>query len=171
MQIPVVAKRLCALIGAAAIAGCAATESKLAVPYEVTVIAAQDVNPDSTGRPSPIQVTVYELTSQGAFQSSDYFSLMDDARKALGEDVSDLHRLTLRPGEQKTVQRPGAIGARALGIVASYRDLDAGQWRIGVELPESRSTNIYKFWQFSPGSARIVVKAGRQGLALVSQED
>jgi type VI secretion system protein VasD len=63
------------------------------------------------------------------------------------------------------------VGAKALGIVAGYRDLDASQWRMLIDLPDSRSTNIYKFWQFSPGAARIKIQLDSHGMTLVSQEN
>ncbi len=159
------------LLLAAALSGCAATESKLPVPYELAFDAGSDVNPDSQGRPSPVQITVYELTSTSAFQSTDYFALQADARKALGGDLLETQQLTLHPGTAETLRRPGHVGAKALGIVAGYRDLDGSQWRMLIDLPASRSTNIYKFWQFSPGAARIEVQLNDHGMTLVSHED
>src|SRR5690606_12820903 len=113
----------------------------------------------------------YELRSPAAFQTTDYFALQADPGKALGADLLQVQRLTLHPGTPETLRRPGNVGAKALGIVAGYRDLDGSQWRMLVDLPESRSTNIYKFWQFSPDAARIKIQLDGHGMALVSQED
>ena len=153
------------------LAGCAATESKLAVPYEITFEAADDVNPDASGRASPIQLTVYELKSAAGFQAADYFSLQNNPLETLGAELLDTQRITLRPGQSGSIARPGHIEATAVGIVAGYRDLDASSWRLLVDLPESRSTNIYKFWQFSPGGAQIEVEVSRNGLSVVSLDD
>src|SRR5690606_35922357 len=154
-----------------ALAGCAATESKQAVPYEIRFETAQDVNPDSSGRPSPIQITLYELKAPGAFQSADYFSLQNDAQATLGAELLDVQRVTLRPGQQYELARPGNGEARALGVVAGYRDLDASHWRLLIDLPKSRSTNIYKIWQFSPGGAEIELAVNEKGVAVVSYDD
>jgi len=154
-----------------AAAGCAATASKLAVPYEIRFHAAPDVNPDANGRPSPIQLTLYELKAPGAFQAADYFSLQGNARETLGADLLEVQRVTLRPGQQLELERPGHVEARALGIVAGYRDLDASNWRLLLDLPESRSTNIYKFWQFSPGGAEIELAVNQKGVAIISYDD
>ncbi|WP_244263281.1 type VI secretion system lipoprotein TssJ [Pusillimonas noertemannii] len=154
-----------------ALAGCAATESKLAVPYEIRFETAQDVNPDSSGRPSPIQITLYELKTPGAFQAADYFSLQGKARETLGADLLDVQRLTLMPGQQLELERSGHVEARALGIVAGYRDLDASAWRLLLDLPKSRSTNIYKFWQFSPGGAEIELGVNQKGVTIISYDD
>jgi len=154
-----------------ALAGCAATESKLAVPYEIRFDTANDVNPDANGRPSPIQITLYELKTPGAFQAADYFSLQGDARETLGADLLDMQRVTLRPGQRLDLERPGHVEAQAVGIVAGYRDLDSSNWRLLVDLPKSRSTNIYKFWQFSPGGAEIELGVNRKGIAITSYDD
>jgi type VI secretion system protein VasD len=163
--------RLGLFLLAGILSGCAATESKLPVPYALDFEADHGINPDSNGRPSPVQITVYELKSPAAFQATDYFALQADPSKALGADLLEVQRLTLQPGTPETLRRPGHVGAKALGIVAGYRDLDASQWRMLIDLPDSRSTNIYKFWQFSPGAARIKIQLDSHGMTLVSQEN
>lgn len=153
------------------LSGCAATESKLAIPYEIDFTASKDVNPDSNGRPSPIQVVVYELKTPGGFQAADYFSLQNDPEKTLGAEFLGIQRLTLRPGQEHKLERPGNVEARALGIVAGYRDLDTSGWRLLIDLPKSRSTNIYKVWQFSPGGIEIELDVNEKGMAIVSYDD
>jgi type VI secretion system protein VasD len=150
-----------------ALVGCAATASRLAVPYVVELHAMSDVNPASSGEASPIQLTVYELKSVSKFQSTGYFGLQDDARQALGDELLAVNRVILKPGQTEIISRPGDVNAKALGIVAGYRDLDASQWRKVVDLPDARSTNIYKFWQFSPGEKRIAIEVGKNGMTLV----
>ena len=154
-----------------ALIGCAATESKLAVPYEIRFDTALDVNPDTKGRPSPIQITLYELKAPGAFQAADYFSLQNDPQATLGAELLDVQRITLRPGQRHELERPGHIEARALGIVAGYRDLDGSTWRLLIDLPKSRSTNIYKIWQFSPGGAEIELGVNQKVITVLSYDD
>ncbi|NYT59234.1 type VI secretion system lipoprotein TssJ [Alcaligenaceae bacterium] len=156
---------VCALL-----AGCAATASRLAVPYVVELHAMPDVNPGTNGKPAPIQLTVYELKSVGKFQTTDYFSLQGGAHEALGEELLGVSRVILRPGESEVITHEGDVSAKALGIVAGYRELDSSQWRMLVELPESRRTNIYKFWQFSPGEKRIRIEVGKRGMALIADD-
>lgn len=154
-----------------ALSGCAATESKLAIPYEIHFTASKEVNPDSNGRPSPIQLVVYELKTSGGFQSTDYFSLQNDPQKALGAELLETQRLTLRPGQKHTLERPGNVEATALGIIAGYRDLDTSNWRLLIDLPKSRSTNIYKVWQFSPGGVEVELDVNEKGVAITSYDD
>src|SRR5690606_12880332 len=111
------------------------------------------------------------LKTPGAFQAADYFSLQGKARETLGADLLDVQRLTLMPGQQLELARSGHVEARALGIVAGYRDLDASAWRLMLDLPKSRSTNIYKFWQFSPGGAEIELGVNQKGVTIISYEN
>ncbi|MCC2596541.1 type VI secretion system lipoprotein TssJ [Pusillimonas sp. MFBS29] len=158
------------MMGCAILAGCAATASRLAVPYVVELHAMPDVNPGANGEAAPIQLTVFELQSISKFQSTGYFDLQGDAHAALGDELLGVSRVMLRPGESKEITRSGDVNAKALGIVAGYRELDSSQWRLLVELPEARRTNIYKFWQFSPGEKRIRIDVGKRGMTLIEQD-
>lgn len=157
---------LVGVVGAVVLAGCAATESKLAVPYVVELTAAEDVNSGGRHQPSPIKVTIYELKTTNAFELSDFFSLQKDAQEALGDQLLNVNSVILTPGKTERISAHGNVDAKVLGIVAAYRDLDNSQWRLAVDLPAARSTNIYKFWQFSPSAATIKVDVERAAVQL-----
>ena len=55
--------RMCSLLMLGLLASCASTSSRMAVPYEIVLTADEQLNPDATGRPSPVQVFVFELRS------------------------------------------------------------------------------------------------------------
>ncbi|AOB30019.1 hypothetical protein AKI39_03935 [Bordetella sp. H567] len=153
------------LAGTVALAGCSSTARQVPVPYAIVLSADPQVNPDTNQRPSPIQVTVYELKSPGTFQSRDYFSLQADPQAALGKDLLNSDQVIVKPGETQTVERPGNPEARVVGIVAGYRDLEHSQWRLVIPLPEAQNTNIYKVWQFSPNEEKIQIAVGTKGLS------
>lgn len=153
------------LIGAATLTGCSSTARQVPIPYAIVLSADPQVNPDVNGRPSPIQVTVYELKSPGTFQARDYFALQGDAQAALGKDLLNSDQVILKPGDTQTVERPGNPDARVVGIVAGYRDLESSQWRLVIPLPEAQNTNIYKVWQFSPNEEKIQIAVGTKGLS------
>ena len=44
-------------------------------------------NPDLNGRPSPVVIHVYELTSNTLFESQDFFSLYEEPEVVLGPDL------------------------------------------------------------------------------------
>ncbi|MGO1768068.1 type VI secretion system-associated lipoprotein [Advenella sp. S44] len=152
------------LIGAAALAGCASTESKMAVPYIVELKADSQVNPNASGKPSPIKITIYELKSTNAFDTANYFALMKDPRAVLGDQMLEVNSSIIKPGSTEEIKASGNTQAKAIGIVASYRDLNNSQWRLVVDLPEAETTNFYKFWQFSPNEARIRVDVQRAAI-------
>ncbi|MHC8945852.1 type VI secretion system protein VasD [Advenella incenata] len=149
------------LIAAGVLAGCASTESKMAVPYIVELNADSQVNPNASGKPSPVKVTVYELKSTNAFDTADYFALMKDPRAVLGDQMLEVNSRIIKPGSTEEIKASGSTQAKALGIVASYRDLNNSQWRLVVDLPEAETTNFYKFWQFSPDEKRIRIDVQR----------
>lgn len=154
------------LATALALAACASTASRVAVPYAIALSADAKVNPDTNGRPSPIQITVYELKSASTFKARDYFALQSNPQAALGAELLNTEQIILQPGETQTIKRAGSVDAGAIGIVASYRDLEDSQWRLTVPLPEAKSTNIYKFWQFSPNEQTVQVSVNQTGLAV-----
>ena len=156
-------KILCAgmlIISAGMMVGCSSTASRVAVPYAIELTADEQVNPDMNGRPSPVQITIYELTSSNAFGSRDFFALQSNPQAALDKELLNTEQVVLRPGETKTLHYPGSTMARMVGIVAAYRDLEKSQWRLAVELPEAQETNVFKVWQFSPNeeTIRVAVK-------------
>ncbi|KOF52626.1 MULTISPECIES: type VI secretion system lipoprotein TssJ [unclassified Achromobacter] len=153
-----------------AVAGCASTARQVAVPYAVELTASKDVNPDSNGRASPIQVTIFELRSSSQFESKDFFTLLGNPQAALGAELLDTEQVILKPGETRVVRRPGNVQARVIGVVAGYRDLEQSAWRRTVNLPEPQNTNIYKVWQFSPSEEPVPIKVDRKGLEVVKKE-
>lgn len=154
------------LLGALLLGACASTASRLAVPYAITFTADAKVNPDANGRPSPIQITIYELKSASTFKARDYFALQSNPQAALGAELLNTDQIILQPGESQTIKHAGSVDATALGIVASYRDLEDSQWRMTVPLPEAKNTNIYKFWQFSPNEQTVRISVNQAGLAV-----
>ena len=166
-----IVRGLCASLAALVLlAGCSSTARQVPVPYAIELTADPQVNPDVRGRPSPVQITVYELTSSSAFESRDFFSLQSDPQAALGKELLNTDQAILRPGETKTLKYSGSAQARVVGIVAAYRDLEKSHWRLVVPLPEAQNTNIYKVWQFSPNEEMIKVSVKDNSLAVVDRE-
>lgn len=152
------------------LAGCASTESKMAVPYVVELRAAKDVNKSLGSRASPVKVTIFELKSTNAFERADFFALQQNPQQALGDQLLDVSSVILRPNTTEVIKGSGNIQAKVLGIIAGYRDINNSQWRLIVELPEAKTTNFYKFWQFSPDEARIVIDVNKASINVNPQQ-
>lgn len=155
------------LSGAPLLQGCASTERLAAIPYQVELIADDDVNPDLKGRPSPIAVRIYELRADAAFESSDFFNLQGNFEKEFGGDLIFTERVIVRPGERKQLGRIGSIDARRIGIVAEYRDLEKNRWRRSIPLPPPKQLNLYKFWQTSPDQLKVRAAIRNGGIELL----
>lgn len=108
---------------------------QLPVPLEITIGAAEDVNPNVNGRPSPIVVKVFELASDARFLAADYFQLRGQAAEVLGEDLLSAEEYMLVPGEIQLVHKRADLNSRFLGIYAAYGNRTGGTWRAIAALP------------------------------------
>lgn len=53
--------------------GCSAANLVVDPYADLEITAYHNINPDSNGRPSPVVVYVFELTSNTLFESQDFF--------------------------------------------------------------------------------------------------
>ena len=127
----------------AALAACASGPPK-PTKARMTVIAQSDVNPDASGRPSPIVVRVYQLQQDAKFANADFFALFDDEQQALGADLLARDEISLAPGERKEVQVEVKGEAKFLGAVAAFRDIRNSQWRVVQAAPKKGLLDVFK---------------------------
>ncbi|HEY9101228.1 type VI secretion system lipoprotein TssJ [Chitinimonas sp.] len=106
--------------------GCASSKPE---SMDGLLYAAPKVNPDSTGRASPVVLKVFHLKSLASFQTSDFFSLYDRPTEALGSDYVTVEEIVLTPGSKQRIERPIGPDTRYLAFVAAFRDLEHSQWR------------------------------------------
>ncbi|WP_269899907.1 type VI secretion system lipoprotein TssJ [Paenalcaligenes faecalis] len=149
------------------LSGCAATENKLAIPYAVQLAGSAEQNPTAQGQAAPVQIMVYQLRAKDRFEAADYFSLQQQASTVLGDQLLAQDAVVIAPEETQLLASSGHVDARYLGIVAGYRDLNQSQWRLTVPLPAAKSTNIYKFWQFSPRQALVRIGVEKNQLHIL----
>jgi type VI secretion system protein VasD len=105
------------------------------VPIAGNLTAAAEVNPDVSGRPSPVAVKVYQLRSVGSFEASDFFKLYTQPAVALGADLVSSTEIMVRPGESKRFDQEIDPQTRFVGVVAGFRDIENAQWRAVVPVP------------------------------------
>lgn len=109
---------------------------------QLTVEASPDANPDSAGRPSPVVVRVYELTSANDFDAGDFFQLFEQPEATLGADLRGLTDVVIAPGGRESLTRELSDDTRYLGILANFRDIDQAGWRDGVVIPVNQTTPV-----------------------------
>ena len=132
------------MIYALCAAGCS---KKVEAPPPPTVInanivAADGLNPDDSGRPSPIILRVYELKSLGAFEAADFFSLFEDDTTQLGADLTHREEYQLRPGEQKIYRREPPPETQYLAVMAGYRQLNQAVWKASILIPPEQTSQL-----------------------------
>jgi type VI secretion system protein VasD len=99
--------------------------------------AAQDVNPDSRGRASPVVVRVYELTGLGNFNSADFLGLFEREQVTLGASLLSRDEVQLRPGQTNQIKLVPKSGTRYIAVAAAFRDLERSVWRSALEVTSS----------------------------------
>jgi type VI secretion system protein VasD len=119
----------------------------------MTLDVSRDVNPDASGRPSPVIVHVYQLRGDAAFQRVEFFDLMDDSVKALGEVLISRDEFSLQPGERRMLDVTVANEAAFVGVAAEYRAFRTAEWRAIVPAPRQAFT-------VSVEKARVAVALG-----------
>jgi len=125
---------LAALLAALLVAGC--QDKPVNVRMDGNILAALDINPDNSGRPSPTVVRVYQLKAADAFQKADFFSLFDQEKSVLGENLIAREEMDLRPGEKREFKRNMKPETRYVGVVAAFRRVNDARWRAIVQIPE-----------------------------------
>jgi type VI secretion system protein VasD len=120
--------RLLALVMAMSLstllAGCTTPRIDLAMAIQ------PNVNPDHTGRPSPVAVKVFELSADLSFKQSEFWSLFDKPVEVLGSDLVAVDEMVLSPSEARKVTYAPSRDTRFLGIIAGFRQIDRANWRV-----------------------------------------
>ena len=126
---------LCALAFAVGVSGCASGPPK-PVKTHVAITAQADVNPDASGRASPVVVRFYQLKSDASFAAAEFFPLFDDDKKVLAGDLAARDEFELAPGEQHGLDVLVPAEVRFVGAIAAYRDIRNSTWRALAAVPK-----------------------------------
>lgn len=161
-----------AVLAALLLVGCSSSDKKedehLAVRLELS--AAERLNPDVNGRPSPVQVRLYRLLRTEAFEGADYFALAERDSEVLGRDLSQRESLMIAPGESAVREYVVEDDVVALGVTVAYRDLESSIWRQVIVLREGddSGSGMPSFLRWSKPSANFSVHLGVQRVELVA---
>ncbi len=106
------------------------------IPAQLSVLARADVNPDESGRPSPIVIRIYQLKDDAAFRNADFFSLWDKEQATLAASLIDRQEFVLSPGDAHTAEFPVSGEAQFVAVAASFRDIRNADWRALADAPK-----------------------------------
>ena len=126
-------KVVVALLAALWLSGCAYFMSDL-TKVDMRIVAGGDVNPDDSGRPSPVVVRVVELKSPAVFESADFFALYQDEAQTLGADLVATEEFEFKPGDVQDLKFALKPESNYVGILAAYRQMDKANWRLVLPL-------------------------------------
>lgn len=114
--------------------GCS-TVNKLVPPSTDLIInVSKNVNPDTSDRPSPVVMKIFELSSRTIFDTQDFFSLYDTPEKLLGPDLIKKDELELQPNTVQKYKMSLNRNTRYVGVVVAYRNIDQARWRAVIEV-------------------------------------
>jgi type VI secretion system protein VasD len=106
------------------------------------MVASEQVNPDASGRSSPIVVRLFQLRTDGAFAAAEFFDLYEKEKQVLGESLVSREEYVLAPGETRELEIPVNAQTSYLGVLAAYRDIRSAQWRAVAKAPEKKLTDL-----------------------------
>lgn len=144
------------LLGAMLLAGCFGKkppEPPKPAKLELAVVAAPDLNPDATGRSSPLVVRIYALRSLTEFEKADFFALYEKDEQILAADLAKREEIVLKPGQTITQPREYAPDVQFIAVMAAYRDVERSTWRATTKI--------------APGANGVLsIKAGQKGVSV-----
>ena len=149
---------LCAIV---LLAGCGMFKKKKKPPPppEPTRVvlefeAASDINPNGEGRPSPLNVWIYQLKFYSTFGKADFFSLYDNDEQVLGGELIKKQEILLKPNEKRTVFFEVEDDTQTIGFLGVFMDHEGTQWKAAAGIRVNKTTVIH----VTIGSAGITVR-------------
>lgn len=125
-----------------AVGGCSRDKAPDPSPVSVVLSASVDANPDRNGRPSPVLVRVYELKSTGAFETADFFAMLEQDRAVLGSEMVNSWEFQLDPGESTELDASFQAASGFLGVFAAYRNIERARWRAVTSIRPGRENEL-----------------------------
>ncbi|WP_417520736.1 type VI secretion system lipoprotein TssJ [Marinobacter sp.] len=123
-------RRVMVLVAAIALTGCVVANT-IVTPYTDLHFASHgNINPDASGRSSPLVVRVYELKSADKFKDAGFFEIYDDAEALLGEDLLSDVEIIIRPARGHVHEMRLHKDTTHIGIVAAFRDIENAEWKL-----------------------------------------
>jgi type VI secretion system protein VasD len=123
------------------LAGCSSVnpfseEDDQPIKLEMVIEAAHDINPDSSGVASPLEIRIYQLKSMTEFEQSDFFTLYND--EPLGSSLLDTRIFIMSPSQVEELKTELNPETQYIAVIAAYRDIDNADWKASVQVRDSR---------------------------------
>ncbi len=109
--------------------------SEQATVVKLYVRSTKDINPDISGKPSPVRLQIYQLKSDHLFMNTDYYSLNSDPKEALGTTYISHEEYEILPDAWVPIKEI-ELNAKteAIGVLAFFNDMDNSEWRTAKDV-------------------------------------
>jgi len=105
---------------------------------DLKIIGSTDLNPDQSGRPSPVVVRLYSLVSPSIFENADFVSLFHNDKAVLGADFIRKEEKDFQPSESFEAQLEINENANFIGFMVAYQDIEQAQWRLVLPMEQGK---------------------------------
>jgi len=115
--------------------GCS-TVTKVLPEHKVTLTiqASSDLNPDDSGRASPLYVQIYQLRKPDVFNSAEFFNLYQAKENVLADTLVSTQTINVLPSQKKQVQFVVSGETKYIGVLAAYNNIAVAKWRQTIRL-------------------------------------
>ncbi|MFV2089709.1 MAG: type VI secretion system lipoprotein TssJ [Pseudomonadales bacterium] len=151
------------LLSAVVLTGCGSgggAPPVIEVGTDVEVAAA--LNPDPSGRPSPMVLVIYQLKSADDFRNKDFFSVFDPKGIALGTDLLHREQITLQPGVNQSLESEFDVQTEYVGVLGAFSDIENSRWRAVIELPENKMMDRINVFR----DKRLLITVGERSVSI-----
>jgi type VI secretion system protein VasD len=111
---------------------------------EIRVIVAPDVNPNRSGRASPVFLRVFALRDPSKFLNAEFDDVTLRADATLAGTLIGREERMVEPGSNVLLALKIDPATRLLGVVAEYSDLANSRWRATSPAPAGGLLTLFK---------------------------
>ncbi|BAI72434.1 hypothetical protein AZL_017960 [Azospirillum sp. B510] len=108
----------------------------------LTVAGATALNPDPSGRASPVMLRLYQLGPSDAFANADFFQVIDQDKATLGPTLLDRQEMAVQPGSRQTVTIQPKPDVRILAVAAAFRAYEEAGWRAMLAVEPNKANRF-----------------------------
>ena len=126
------------------VSGCGTTSRALNLDtrVELDFRVWNDLNPDDSGRASPLVVRFYELRDPRAFESEDFIGIYEEDSDRLGDDMITKRKLReFEPGESRIEEFVVDPSTRYIGLFGEFVQYENANARVVVPVKPNQKTS------------------------------
>jgi type VI secretion system protein VasD len=128
---------------------------------EVRVIVAPDVNPNRSGRASPVFLRVFALRDPSKFLNAEFDDVTLRTDATLAATLIGREERMVEPASTVVLALKIDPATRLLGVVAEYSDLANSRWRATSPAPAGGLLALFK-------DQSLVINLNRQTVSVVA---